>query len=76
MYLCSIFLSIFFFYYQGEIVYSVIGDFQIFFYFDVNLRFGIVIIKNSLVQDNVQIYIVCISYLLDICKLVFYFIEF
>lgn len=54
----STFLSIFFLYHQGEIVYSVIGDLQTPFYFDVNSRSGIVTIKNSLVQDNAQTYIV------------------
>lgn len=75
MYLCSTFLSIFFLHHQGEIVYSVIGDLQTPFYFDVNSRSGIVTIKNSLVQDNAQTYIVCTTYLLDTCILVYHFTE-
>lgn len=75
MYMCSTFLSIFFLHHQGQIVYSVIGDLQTPFYFDVNSRSGIVTIKNSLIQDNAQTYIVCTSYLLDTCKLVSHFTE-
>lgn len=75
MYMCSTFLStgIFFLHHQGQIVYSVIGDLQTPFYFDVNSRSGIVTIKNSLIQDNAQTYIVCTTYLLDTCILVYLF---
>lgn len=73
MYMCSTFLSIFFLHHQGQIVYSVIGDLQTPFYFDVNSRSGIVTIKNSLIQDNAQTYIVCTTYLLDTCILVYHF---
>lgn len=77
MYMCSTFLStgIFFLHHQGQIVYSVIGDLQTPFYFDVNSRSGIVTIKNSLIQDNAQTYIVCTTYLLDTCILVYHFTE-